>query len=68
MKLMKKLLPLAATLLSLCGFWNSAAAQEYPNKTIEVMVAFQPGGGTDSLARAYAEAAKKTCLSARGGL
>ncbi len=59
MKLMKKLLFLAVTLLSMCGLWNSAAAQDYPNKTIEVMVAFQPGGGTDSLARAYAEAAKK---------
>lgn len=50
---------LAATLLLMGGLCSPAGAQEYPNKTIEVMVAFQPGGGTDSLARAYAEAAKK---------
>lgn len=42
---------------ALCG--TASAQQDYPSKPIEVMVAFQPGGGTDSLARAYAEAAKK---------
>ena len=49
----------SALLLGLCGALGQAWAQDYPNKPIEVMVAFQPGGGTDSLARAYAEAAKK---------
>ena len=54
----KKLL--AAMLLGLCALCGTASAQQdYPSKPIEVMVAFQPGGGTDSLARAYAEAAKK---------
>lgn len=52
--------PLAALLLGLSTLCGSAwSQQDYPSKPIEVMVAFQPGGGTDSLARAYAEAAKK---------
>jgi len=50
---------LATALLLSTGLCAVATAQPYPNKPIEVMVAFQPGGGTDSLARAYAEAAKK---------
>ncbi|HYW56818.1 MAG TPA: tripartite tricarboxylate transporter substrate binding protein [Polaromonas sp.] len=50
---------LATALLLLTGLCGSAFAQNYPSKPVEVMVAFQPGGGTDSLARAYAEAAKK---------
>ena len=43
---------LACALLALTALSPTAQAQDYPNKTIEVMVAFQPGGGTDSLARA----------------
>lgn len=50
---------LATALMALTSLCGNAWAQAYPNKPIEVMVAFQPGGGTDSLARAYAEAAKK---------
>jgi tripartite-type tricarboxylate transporter receptor subunit TctC len=50
---------LATSFMALAGLCGNAWAQAYPNKPIEVMVAFQPGGGTDSLARAYAEAAKK---------
>ena len=53
---------IAALLLAFSGMTavqTAALAQEFPNKSFEVMVAFQPGGGTDSLARAYAEAAKK---------
>jgi tripartite-type tricarboxylate transporter receptor subunit TctC len=57
--LMKKPQLIATLLMGLCGTLGQAWAQDYPNKPIEVMVAFQPGGGTDSLARAYAEAAKK---------
>lgn len=53
-KLMATILP---GFLTLCG--SAWAQQDYPSKPIEVMVAFQPGGGTDSLARAYAEAAKR---------
>src|SRR4051794_40104826 len=56
----RKLLATALMALAgLTGFSGSAWSQAYPSKPIEVMVAFQPGGGTDSLARAYAEAAKK---------
>ena len=58
-KLLTKHQLLPALLLGLCSAPGQAWAQDYPNKPIEVMVAFQPGGGTDSLARAYAEAAKK---------
>ncbi|MBC7381120.1 MAG: tripartite tricarboxylate transporter substrate binding protein [Burkholderiaceae bacterium] len=50
--------PLLA-LLAFAGIHGTAQAQAYPDRPIEVMVAFQPGGGTDSLARAYAEAARK---------
>lgn len=50
---------LACSLLALAALGSPVQAQDYPSKPIEVMVAFQPGGGTDSLARAYAEAAKK---------
>jgi tripartite-type tricarboxylate transporter receptor subunit TctC len=62
MNIMQKRRQLAAaalSLLSLCAICSSSLAQNYPGKPIEIMVAFQPGGGTDSLARAYAEAAKK---------
>ncbi|GAB2491293.1 tripartite tricarboxylate transporter substrate binding protein [Comamonas humi] len=34
------------------------AADPYPAKPIELVVAFQAGGGTDSMARAFAEAAR----------
>ena len=50
---------LACALFGLTALSPAVQAQDYPNKPIEVMVAFQPGGGTDSLARAFAEAAKK---------
>ena len=34
-------------------------AQEYPSKSIEVVVGFAPGGGTDMVARAIADVAAK---------
>jgi tripartite-type tricarboxylate transporter receptor subunit TctC len=49
----------ACAMFGLSALSLNVQAQDYPSKPIEVMVAFQPGGGTDSLARAYAEAAKK---------
>ncbi|MDM0115472.1 tripartite tricarboxylate transporter substrate binding protein [Variovorax sp. J22R133] len=36
-----------------------AQAQAFPNKPIELVVPFQAGGGTDALARAFAEATHK---------
>jgi tripartite-type tricarboxylate transporter receptor subunit TctC len=37
----------------------NAQAQDFPAKPIEVIVGFAPGGGTDSIARAVADAAQK---------
>jgi tripartite-type tricarboxylate transporter receptor subunit TctC len=36
-----------------------AQARDFPNKPIELVVPFQPGGGTDALARAFADATRK---------
>nr|WP_195812426.1 tripartite tricarboxylate transporter substrate binding protein [Xylophilus rhododendri] len=36
-----------------------AQARVFPDKPIELVVPYQPGGGTDALARAYADAARK---------
>jgi len=40
-------------------FATGAPAQDYPSKTIEVIVAYPPGGGTDMTARAVADVAHK---------
>jgi tripartite-type tricarboxylate transporter receptor subunit TctC len=48
-------LALAATALAT----GSALAQGYPNHPMELVVPFQPGGGTDALARAFADASRK---------
>ena len=50
------LLPVAALLAAGGAF---AQAREFPDKPIELVVPFQPGGGTDALARAFADAARK---------
>ena len=36
-----------------------AQTSDFPNKTIELLVPYSPGGGTDALARAFAEASHK---------
>ena len=50
------LLPLA--MLAAAG-GATAQARDFPAKPIELVVPFQPGGGTDALARAFADAARK---------
>jgi len=35
-----------------------ASAQSYPNKPVELVVSFQAGGGVDTMARVFAEAAR----------
>lgn len=47
------------TLAALCGSALPAiAADPYPTKPMELVVAYQPGGGSDNTARAIAESAK----------
>lgn len=55
MKLFKSLVIAASCALSLA----TANAVDYPNRPIELVVPSSPGGGTDVLARLFAESAKK---------
>lgn len=50
------LLPAAAALAASPA---AAQARDFPTKPIELVVPFQPGGGTDALARAFADATRK---------
>ena len=45
-----------AVLMALSG---AALAADFPARQIELIVPFQPGGGTDGVARAFGEAARK---------
>jgi len=47
----------SAALAALC-IAPAASGQAYPTKPVELVVAFQPGGGVDSMARVFAEAAR----------
>jgi tripartite-type tricarboxylate transporter receptor subunit TctC len=42
-----------ATVLAICAA-TTAQAQKYPNRTVEIVVAYGPGGSTDLVARALA--------------
>ncbi|SCK47845.1 Tripartite-type tricarboxylate transporter, receptor component TctC [Variovorax sp. HW608] len=48
---------LAALSLGLAA--PAAAETDFPNRTIELVVPYQPGGGTDGLARTFADASRK---------
>ncbi|MCZ8257820.1 MAG: tripartite tricarboxylate transporter substrate binding protein [Polaromonas sp.] len=50
-----------ALIAATCGLSLTAQAQPaaFPSRPIELVVPFQPGGGTDALARAFADASRK---------
>lgn len=50
--------PLAAAATTLFGA-GAARAADYPARSIEIVVPFGAGGGTDALARAFADVARK---------
>src|ERR1039458_1004160 len=57
---MKKLfLAFAAALLVSAGICNSASAQEWPQRTIRIVVSFGPGGGADIIGRILADSMQK---------
>lgn len=45
--------------LTCCAFQTSLAADAYPTRPVELVVAYQPGGGSDNTARAIAQNAKE---------
>ncbi|APW37448.1 ABC transporter substrate-binding protein [Rhodoferax koreense] len=49
----------ALAALLLLGAGVAHAEAEFPSKPIELIVPFQPGGGTDALARSFADATRK---------
>lgn len=55
---MNRLLAAAAALLLACGL--PARAQDFPSRTINMIVVFAPGGATDVLARIVAEHMSRT--------
>lgn len=60
-KITRRGLAALSAISALCAFGVLPAHAEdaYPNHPIELVVPFAPGGGTDALARSFAEAAGK---------
>ena len=56
---MSRLRMMALTLTALIALLPAARAQDYPNHNVTILVPFAPGGGTDLLARAYAQVLEK---------
>jgi tripartite-type tricarboxylate transporter receptor subunit TctC len=56
---LRHLLPLAAALSFTTGLPAMAQSTNFPTHSLELVVPFQAGGGTDALARAFAESARK---------
>ncbi|GAA0745831.1 tripartite tricarboxylate transporter substrate binding protein [Ideonella azotifigens] len=55
---MNRRIAFCLALLAACGA-GPALAVDYPNHPVELVVPYNPGGGTDALARAFAEAARR---------
>jgi tripartite-type tricarboxylate transporter receptor subunit TctC len=51
----RRVRPVALMLLGLLGLSGAATAQTYPNRPISIVVPFQAGSGTDTVARVLAE-------------
>lgn len=51
MKLHQKIIGVAVAAVSAVSLHGTALAEDYPNKPVNVVVPFPPGGGTDTLAR-----------------
>ncbi|MDB5895427.1 MAG: transporter substrate-binding protein, partial [Rhodoferax sp.] len=49
----------ALTALTALGLGAAQAQSDFPTRPIELVVPFQPGGGTDALARSFADATRK---------
>ncbi|MFT4172983.1 MAG: tripartite tricarboxylate transporter substrate binding protein [Rhodocyclaceae bacterium] len=59
MKHMRLYMSLAAVCASALTFSSASIAADYPTKQVELIVSYAAGGGTDLVARAYAEAVNK---------
>jgi len=53
--MLRKLLMAAALAAAVVGICRTATAQDYPTRTITLVVPYPPGGGVDAMARVVAE-------------